>query len=82
MADPECSPNLAKCGDDKENFPFLCTNCSCSFKTPETFICHTSNKMAACAFRENERVSNLETFTPENIYKGLIQKRYKSPESC
>ena len=55
-------------------YPYMCPNCDGLFKSEIAFSCHSSRNRPACAYRDNEVVTNLSTFTPENVYRGLLEK--------
>lgn len=54
-------------------YPYLCPNCKKQFKTALSYGVHSSRNRPACAYQENEAVTDVTEFTPENVVKSWIE---------
>ena len=56
-------------------FPYMCNNCLGQYKTVESFLCHYSPQRPACAYKNNEVITNLALFTPASVLKSMYERR-------
>ena len=56
-------------------YPFMCTNCGDHFKSEEGYTTHFGTHNLACAYMENEPVTNLDKFTIQNVMKSVLERR-------